>query len=293
MLSSMTGFGRKEASTAEWSWLWEIRSVNGRGLELRWRLPAGLDTLEPALREATAKHLRRGSVQATLTLRSAGGAAALVNEGLLEQLLQIALRVSASMPGAPTPRVEALMGLPGVIATGRAEEGPLTEAQLAALKGGFDQAIEALVASRQAEGARLADIVFGLIGQIDALRLAAESAARLQPALHRDRLVASVMALLETVPSLPEERIALEVALLASKSDVREELDRLASHIEAARALLASGGAIGRQLDFLVQEFLRETNTICSKSGGRELTAIGLQLKGVVEQMREQVQNLE
>jgi uncharacterized protein (TIGR00255 family) len=289
----MTGFGRMEAATAEWSWLWEIRSVNGRGLELRWRLPGGLDTLEPHLREAAAKSLRRGSVQATLTLRMAGSASALVNETLLDQLLQIALQVSARVPGAPVPRVEALLGLPGVISTGRPEDGTFSEALMAELKGGFGRAIDALVTSRQAEGTRLGQILLGLIGEIDTLRAAAEEAARRQPELHRERLAASVSALLGAVPGLPEERIAQEVALLASKSDVREELDRLASHSESARALLATGGPIGRQLDFLVQELLRETNTVCGKSAGRELTAIGLQLKGVVEQVREQVQNLE
>jgi uncharacterized protein (TIGR00255 family) len=282
-----------EAATAAWSWLWEIRSVNGRGLELRWRLPAGLETLEPFLRETAAGRLRRGNVQATLTVRLAGGASALVNETLLEQLLQIALAVSARVPGAPVPRVETLLGLPGVIAAGRAEDGSFPEALVAALKDGFVQTIDALVTSRQAEGERLGEIVLGLIGQIEALRVGAELAAQRQPALHRERLVASVAALVGAVPGLPEERIAQEVALLASKSDVREELDRLASHIEAARALFAGGGPIGRQLDFLVQEFLRETNTICSKSAGRDLTTIGLQLKGVVEQVREQVQNLE
>jgi uncharacterized protein (TIGR00255 family) len=293
MLSSMTGFGRAEASDAEWSWLWEIRSVNGRGLELRWRLPAGMEGIEPALRELAAKSIRRGSVQATLTLRSRGASGAVVNETLLEQLLQIALSAAARVPGAAAPRVELLLGLPGVITSGRPDGGEIPDAQVAELKAGFVAALDSLLASRRAEGARLGAILQRLIGEIEALRLAAEAAAQLQPERHRERLAASVAALLAAVPALPEERIAQEVALLASRSDVREELDRLGSHIDAARSLLAGGGGVGRQLDFLVQEFLRETNTVCSKSGTRDLTSIGLQLKGVVEQVREQVQNLE
>jgi len=293
MLASMTGFGRREAADADWSWLWEIRSVNARGLELRWRLPPGLDGLEPSLREMAATSIRRGSVQASLTIRSAAASGTVVNEPLLNHLLQVALRVAASVPGASVPRVEALLGLPGVIASSRSEISEVGTEQITALKAGFGEALDELVAARRAEGARLGDILLGLIRQIDGLRLDAEAAASRQPDLHRDRLMASATALLTAVPALPMERIAQEVALLVSKSDVREELDRLASHIEAARALLASGGAVGRQLDFLVQEFLRETNTVCSKSATKELSSVGLQLKSVVEQVREQVQNLE
>jgi uncharacterized protein (TIGR00255 family) len=293
MLSSMTGFGRREASDADFSWLWEIRSVNARGLELRWRLPPGFEALEPFLREAAARSVRRGNVQATLTVRPAGAVGAGINEALLDQLVQLALRAAAKVPGAAVPRVETLLGLPGVIAPNRQEITDITAEQMSALQGDFAGALEELVASRRAEGGRLGDILLGLIGQIEALRLDAEAAANLQPALHRERLVASVSALLAHVPALPEDRIAQEVALLVTKSDVREELDRLASHIQEARALLASGGAVGRQLDFLVQELLRETNTVCSKSASKELTSVGLKLKGVVEQVREQVQNLE
>jgi uncharacterized protein (TIGR00255 family) len=293
MLSSMTGFGRAEASDADWSWLWEVRSVNARGFDLRWRLPAGMDALEPSLRDVAGKFIRRGSVQATLTVRSSAALATVVNEPLLEQFMHIAMRAAARVPGAAAPRVEVLLGLPGVITTGRPEGGDIPEEKAADLKAGFVAALDSLLASRRAEGARLGEILLRLIAEIDALRLAADAATRLQPERHRERLVASVSALLAAVPGLPEERIAQEVALLASKSDVREELDRLGSHVEAARSLLGAGGAAGRQMDFLVQEFLRETNTVCSKSASWDLTSIGLQLKGVVEQVREQVQNLE
>jgi len=267
--------------------------VNGRGLELRWRLPAGVDGIEPLLREAAAKTIRRGSVQATLTMKSSAGAMPRVNEALFDQVLRIAVACATRIPGAPVPRVETLLSLPGVITAASAEAGDVTEPLLASVKAGFAQAAAALVDARQAEGRRLGDVLLGLIGQIDWLREAADRAASLQPEQHRERLMATVSALLASLPAVPEERIAQEVALLAAKSDVREELDRLGSHIEAARGLLAGGGAVGRQLDFLVQEFVRETNTICSKSAGRDLTSIGLQLKSVVEQVREQAQNLE
>jgi uncharacterized protein (TIGR00255 family) len=294
MLSSMTGFGRAEGADPEGSWVWEIRSVNARGLELRWRLPPGLDALEPALREAAGKTLRRGSVQATLAWRPLAGGAPTVNEAALEQMLQIVTRVAARVPGALPPRIESVLALPGVMGGGRGGDTEVfSQVQLKAMQAGFGAAVERLAEARQAEGGRLGEVLRGLLHQVAQCRQRAEAEAALQPGLQRDRMMASVNALLETVPGLPAERIAQEVALLASRSDVREELDRLGSHLEAALALLTAGGATGRQLDFLVQEFLRETNTICSKSATRELTAIGLQLKGLVEQIREQVQNLE
>jgi uncharacterized protein (TIGR00255 family) len=257
-------------------------------------LPAGLDAVEPSLREAIGKRLRRGSVQAVLGFKSAASAAPVVNEAVLEQVLQTIARVAARVPGALPPRVESVLALPGVMGGARSSDAEaFSDGQVAGLRAGFDLAVDRLVAARQAEGGRLGEVLRGLLEQLEQLRGKAEVAAALQPGLQRDRMMASVSALLEAVPGLPEERIAQEVALLAARSDVREELDRLGSHVAAAHALLSAGGAVGRQLDFLVQEFLRETNTICSKSATRELTAIGLQLKGLVEQIREQVQNLE
>lgn len=294
MLSSMTGFGRSEGADPAGSWVWEIRSVNARGLELRWRLPAGLDGMEASLRELVSKFLRRGSVQANLAFRSLGIAVPVVNEAVLEQVLQVVARVATRVPGALPPRIEQVLALPGVMGGGRAADAEVfSESQVAALRAGFEVAVGRLVEARRAEGGRLGEVLQALLRQVAELRGRAEAEAALQPGLQRERMLASVTALLETVPGLPEERIAQEVALLAARSDVREELDRLGSHVEAALGLLAGGGAVGRQLDFLVQEFLRETNTICSKSATRELTAIGLQLKSVVEQIREQVQNLE
>jgi uncharacterized protein (TIGR00255 family) len=298
MLSSMTGFARSEGTQPDGTWVWEVRSVNARGLELRWRLPPGLEGLEPALRETVSAQLRRGSVQLTLSVRSEAGSLPAINEAALEQALQVALRFAARIPGAATPRIELLLALPGIMGgakSGEASEfaSPVPGPVMDAVRAGFGLALERLVAARQAEGARLAEVLRGFVRQLDELRFAAEEAAAAQPALHRDRLMASVATLLAAQPALPAERIAQEVALLASRSDVREELDRLKSHIQAATQLLDGGGPVGRQLDFLVQEFLREANTICSKSSTRDLTALGLQLKAVMEQVREQVQNLE
>lgn len=293
MLSSMTGFGRSEHSDSEAAWTWEIRSVNARGLELRWRLPPGLEGLESSLRETVGARLRRGSIQATLTLRLAAAAVPAVNEAALEQALQVALRLAARV-GGDIPRVETLMGLPGVMGQAKgADAADMGEPLLSELRAGFAEAADRLVAARRGEGGRLGLVLEQFVRQLSGLRDDAAAAAAAQPRLHRDRLMASVIALLGALPALPEERIAQEVALLASRSDVREEVDRLGSHIEALTGLLASDGTVGRQLDFLVQELIRETNTICSKSSTRELTAIGLQLKGVVEQVREQVQNIE
>jgi uncharacterized protein (TIGR00255 family) len=302
-IASMTGFARSEGARDGFAWVWELRSVNGRGLDLRLRLPGGCDQLEPALREAAGKRLRRGNVNATLTLKREAEAEATPDPAALERVLALALALAGRIPGAPPPRAEGLLALPGVLrgaadagsgaALGAALGPALGEPVLAGLRQGFESALAALDAARRAEGARLTAVLRALLDEIAALRAAAVADAALQPARHRARLLETVAALLAEIPSLPEERIAQEVALLAARSDVREELDRLASHLDAAHALLAEGGAIGRRFDFLVQEFNREANTLCSKSASAALTAIGLRLKAAIEQLREQVQNIE
>jgi len=292
-LASMTGFARSEGAPPGYGWAWELRSVNGRGLELRFRLPGGFDALEPALRELAGKRLKRGNVTANLTIRREEAPRMAPDAAALEQVLALATELAARIPGAPAPRAEALLALPGVLRQGAEAKEEVTPAQHAAVREGFEAALEALVVARRAEGARLAGILGGQIDAIGALcGVAAEQAAD-QPALQRARMLESVRALLGEVPALPEERIAQEVAILAGKSDVREELDRLDAHLHAARALLAEGEAIGRRFDFLVQEFNREANTLCSKSASVPLTATGLKLKAAIEQLREQVQNVE
>jgi len=288
----MTGFARADGVAGGFAWAWELRSVNGRGLELRFRLSGGTEALEPALKEAAGKVLKRGNVTANLSLKREEAVARVsVDPVALEQALTLATELAARIPGAPAPRAEALLGLPGVMRSAAPEEAvapPVAEVQA-----GFAEALAGLVAARNAEGARLEAVLRGQLGEIADLRAQAEVLAADQPAAHRARLMENLRALLDESPGLPEERIAQEVALLAARSDVREELDRLASHITAAEALLAEGAAIGRRFDFLVQEFNREANTLCSKSSSTALTAVGLKLKAAIEQMREQVQNIE
>ncbi|MGI4797971.1 MAG: YicC/YloC family endoribonuclease [Janthinobacterium lividum] len=291
-LASMTGFGRAEGSAGGIAWAWEMRSVNGRGLELRLKMPAGLDALEPGLRDTAAASLKRGNVNGTLTIRREDRPKIAVDPELLGELLRLAAEVADKIPGAPPPRAEALLALPGVLRASAPEEAWSTEL-LAQVKTGFSTALAALVTARREEGARLHRLLSAQLDEVTALRDAAVTEAADQPERQRARLMESLWGLLRDQPSLPADRIAQEVALLATRSDVREELDRLAAHLEAARALLAEAAAVGRRFDFLVQEFVRETNTLCSKSASVPLTATGLRLKAVIEQMREQVQNVE
>jgi len=275
-ISSMTGFGRSEGSVGGTGWVWELRSVNGRGLEVRLRLPPGLDGLEAGLREAAGRVLRRGVA---------------VDPELLAELLRLTMEVAAQIPGALPPRPEALLALPGVLRAA-VDEGP-GAALLEPVQAGFAAALAGLVAARQAEGGRLQVLLSGQLDEIASLRARAGEQAAEQPERQRARMLESLQGLLRDQPGLPAERIAQEVALLATRSDVREELDRLGAHLEAARALLGEDEAVGRRFDFLVQEFVRETNTLCSKSATTALTATGLRLKAAIEQMREQVQNVE
>jgi uncharacterized protein (TIGR00255 family) len=293
-LASMTGFARSAGSVEGLSWAWELRSVNGRGLDLRLRLPPGLDALEPLLREATGKSLKRGNVSATLTVKREERERLAPDPAALEQVLALATALASRIPGAPPPRAEALLALPGVLRTSAGpDDEPTPPAQIEAVQSGFAAALAALVSARREEGARLAATLHGQLDEISALRSRAAAEAADQPAAQRARMLENLRDMLREVPSLPEERIAQEVALLAARSDVREELDRLSSHIEAARALLAEAAQVGRRFDFLVQEFNREANTLCSKSASVALTATGLKLKATIEQMREQVQNIE
>ena len=288
-LASMTGFARADGSTGSFTWAWELRSVNGRGLDLRFRLPPGYDQVEAALREAAGKALRRGNVTANLTVRRESEPRLTADPVALEQALALALELHRRLPGSPVPRAEALLALPGVLRPVESDEA----IDQSSLTTGFAQALAALVKSRQAEGARLAKTIDVLLDEIAALHRQAREEAADQPAAQRAKVMDNLAALLREAPSLPEDRIAQEVALLAARSDVREELDRLASHIEAARALLTEAVAVGRRFDFLVQEFNREANTLCSKSASLALTGTGLKLKAAIERLREQVQNIE
>jgi uncharacterized protein (TIGR00255 family) len=291
-IASMTGFASVEGTINGNAWRWELRSVNGRGLELRLRLPTGFEALEPGIRERAASSLKRGNITANLTVKRLEAARVTADRETLAQVMQLALDLARQIPGAPPPRAEALLALPGVLR----EATPQDTGQLALLdtaRDGFAAALTQLAEARRAEGARLAAMLSEQLAAIGGLHAEAIEEAAGQPERHRARLSEALSALLRDTPGLPEDRIAHEVALLATKSDVREELDRLASHLEAAANLLREGANIGRKFDFLVQEFNREVNTLCSKSASIQLTAIGLKLKSAVEQLREQVQNIE
>lgn len=292
-IASMTGFARSEGSAGGLTWAWELRSVNGRGLDLRFRLPAGWDALEPTLRDLAGKRLKRGNVTANLTIRRESEAKLAIDPAALEQALALALDLQARIPGSPPPRADALLGLPGIMRAAAVDPAEERAVLAAPVQTGFAAALDGLVTARAGEGERLAGVLRGLLAEIAALREQATAEAADQPAAQRARMMETVQALLRDANGLPEERIAQEVALLAARSDVREELDRLGAHIEAAHALLAEAANVGRRLDFLVQEFNREANTLCSKSASVALTATGLRLKATIEQLREQVQNIE
>jgi uncharacterized protein (TIGR00255 family) len=293
----MTGFARADGTLPDGaSFLWEVRSVNGRGLDLRLRLPNGFDALEPALRDAAGKVFKRGNISATLNIKreEKTGPRLTPDPAALDQALRLALDLAARIPGAPPPRAEALLTLPGVLRAESAElDEAAEEARRTVVAKGFDAALKGLAKARAAEGARLAEILTVLIDEIAALVALARDAAADQPAQQKARLLESLTALLEGERRVPEERLAAEVALLAAKSDVREEIDRLNAHIAEARTLLASGDAVGRRLEFLTQEFVREANTLCSKSATVALTRLGLDLKAAIERLREQAANVE
>lgn len=297
VLASMTGFSRESGSLPDGAhYVWELRSVNGRGLDLRLRLPNGLDALEPGLREAAGRRLKRGNIQAGLALKQEHRPALALDEATLERMLALALEVAARIPGGAPPRAEALLALPGVLrAEAQEPDESAQAAQRAALAEAFSRALEGLVVARAAEGERLRVILAGLLDEIAALCAEAAHEAAGQPHAQRARLLENLASLLDgdARGKIPEERLAQEVALLAQRSDVREELDRLQAHLAAARALLAEGDGAGRKLDFLTQEFVREANTLCSKSASVALTRTGLALKAAIERLREQAANVE
>jgi uncharacterized protein (TIGR00255 family) len=291
----MTGFARAEGRDDSLHWIWELKSVNGRTLDLRCRLPAGMDGLEPIARAAVAERLRRGNVSVSLTLmRGAKPPKVRINREVLAQLVGVVNELQGQVEAA-APRLDGLLAVRGVVDVIEEEEEDeaVRQARQERIAATLTEALDALRKMRAAEGARLAAIVGGHLDEIEKLRAAAAATAAVQPAALRERLRSQVAALLESVPTLPEERLAQEAALIIAKGDVREELDRLAAHVAAARDLMAEEGAVGRKLDFLCQEFNREANTLCSKSTDVELTRIGLALKAAIEQLREQIQNIE
>ena len=294
-LSGMTGFARVEGALGAWSWAVEARSVNGRNLEAKFRGPPGFDGLERAAREAAQARFQRGQITIGLQARRAEAAAAVrINQETLERYLAVAASLVRER-GAAAPTADGLLALRGVIeASEDLEETPEARAALeAAMAASLAEALDALRAARLEEGAALAPILSGAVDRIAALVDAAEAEAAGQIDHIRERFSRRLAELTADAGVDLAERAFQEAAVLAVKADVREELDRLKSHVDAARSLLASDAAAGRRLDFLAQEFMREANTLCSKSATTALTAIGLDLKAVIEQLREQIQNVE
>ena len=293
-ISSMTGFARVDAAHGDRRWSWEIKSVNGRGLELRFRLPPGFDFIEHDLRKSAKSTLHRGSLSVSLTMRRDVSAARYrVNQDVLSEVLSMIEKVNERIPCDP-PRAEAILSVRGVVeAAEEPDEDVSTQKALAAvLLESFGDGLKALVAMRLKEGEALRAIIQGQLDQVDGLVKDARKTAAMAPEALRDRISTQLDQLL-TGGAIPQERIAQEVALLAVKADVREELDRFDAHLSAGRDILKKGGAVGRQLDFLSQEFNREANTLCAKAPDMALKQIGLDLKNTIDQMREQVQNIE
>ena len=293
-LQSMTGFARVEGTSGRTRWAWELRSVNGKGLDLRLRLPPGLEALEADARRLAGEAFSRGNLQIGLaTSISEAGIEAVVNQGALSAVLALREQLSGMIDPAPL-RLDTLLSVRGIVDFREAEE---SEAERAArdadIRAGFSEAIRRLADMRRQEGAALAGVLLGQVARIEALAAAIEADPSRSVAAIAERLAGQVAALMQGASGLDRERLHQEAALLATKADLREEIDRLKAHVAAARALIAGGGPIGRKLDFLAQEFNRESNTICSKSNAAAVTAAGIELKVVIDQFREQVQNLE
>ena len=292
----MTGFTRVAGQHESVGWIWEVRSVNGKGLDLRVRLPNGYEALEALVRDAAGKTLKRGSVSVSLTVnRPEAEAAYRVNHDLLERLLTFSAQLTDDKRlSNELPRFDTLLTVRGVVEASEGEDDPeMAEERQKSMAASLREALEALVDARQAEGARLETILRERLDELDRLCGESEGAAALRSEAIREKLAQQVGDLLDMSPALPEDRLAQEAAMLAVKADIREELDRLKFHIEAARGMLDEGVAVGRKLDFLCQEFNREANTLCSKSGDMELTRIGLAMKAAIDQFREQALNVE
>jgi uncharacterized protein (TIGR00255 family) len=293
-IRSMTGFARADGALSAMGWHWEIRSVNGRGLDLRLRVPPGFEGLEPRIREAIAKRVTRGSITVNLSVeRTEGGAQIGLNEAALAQVLAALERLKGSVEVAP-PRADGLLAIRGVLETVDSEESETeTEARDRAMLASLTTALDGLVEARAAEGARLDAIVSEQLTGIERLVAMIDALPGRTTEAIRERLREQVVRLLETGTGLDPNRLYQEAALLAARSDVAEEIKRLGAHVAAARDLLRSGEPAGRRLDFLAQEFNREANTLCSKSNDADMTRAGLELKAIIDQMREQVQNIE
>jgi len=293
-LSSMTGFARSHGASGPYAFEWELKSVNAKGFDLRLRLPPGWDELEAIAKKRATALLARGTVYANLNVRRANALAAVrINEEVLASVLKAASQLAGKID-AVAPSIDGLLGIKGVIEVVEPEsDEEENKAAMAAAAAAFDKALADLVAMRQREGMALGQILSQRMDEVEALAKKAEAAPGRKPEAIKARLAEQIAALIETSDRFDADRLNQEALLIAARADIREELDRIASHVAQARELIGKGGPIGRRLDFLAQEFHREANTCCSKSNDVELTNTGLEMKNVIEQFREQVQNLE
>lgn len=292
-VSSMTGFARKEGRSGPFEWVWEMRSVNGRGLDVRPRLPSGLEGLEAYIRTEAPKRFTRGNVQISLQFDQRTQQELRVNKGVLAQVLRQLADLNGT-PGTTDATLDGVLALRGVLEMQDPEIGAVEiEGRDQELRSTFDDTLSALDLARREEGRRIDEALRDHLRVIETLVAKAESIAAERPETMRDRLRSQVDELLADRANLPEDRLAQELALLLVKADVSEEIQRLKTHIRSAEDSLASGDSVGRRLDFLCQEFNREANTLCSKAGDVALTAVGLDLKVEVDRLREQVQNVE
>lgn len=296
-IHSMTGFAAAQGTTGAHSWSCELRSVNAKGLDLRLRIPEWLEGFEPLVRGELGKALARGNVSMTLRINrnEDAGADLTINEAMLATVLSSMAKIEAAakvagVDLAPSTSAE-ILSQRGVLEQGNTADDPAPI--VAALKGAFAAILSDFVNMRASEGAALKAVLLDQLDEIDTLQSRAADLAEARKPQMAETLRTNLARVLDNADKVDEARVAQELALLAVKADVTEEIDRLKAHVSAARDLLAKGGAVGRKLDFLMQEFNREANTLCSKAQNSDLTAIGLDLKSVIDQMREQVQNIE
>ena len=293
-LSSMTGFARSQGASGPYAFEWELKSVNAKGFDLRMRLPPGWDEIEALAKKRAGEMLSRGTVYANLHMKRTNAASAVrVNEDVLASVVRVASMLAGKID-AVAPSVDGLLSIKGVIEIVEPESDEAEDkAAMVAAAAAFDEALADLVAMRRREGTALGQILIQRMDEIEILAKRAEAAPGRKPEAVRARLAEQIAALRESSDRFDADRLTQEALLIAAKADIREELDRIASHISQAREMIGKGGPVGRRLDFLAQEFNREVNTCCSKSNDIELTNTGLEMKNVVEQFREQVQNLE
>jgi uncharacterized protein (TIGR00255 family) len=293
-LSSMTGFARIHGASGPYAFEWELKSVNAKGFDLRMRLPPGWDDLETIVKKRAAEVLSRGTVYANLNVKRANAVSTVrVNEEVLASIVKAATQLAGKID-AVAPSVDGLLGIKGVIEVVEPEGDEAEDAAAkAAAAASFEEALSNLIAMRRREGSALGQILSQRMDEIELLAKKAEAAPGRKPEAIKVRLAEQIAALLQSSDRFDPDRLNQEALLIAAKADIREELDRIASHISQTREMIGKGGPIGRRLDFLAQEFNREVNTCCSKSNDLELTNTGLEMKNVVERFREQVQNLE